>query len=361
MTDDDRDLIRLTAALKRCEPAPDPAAREAAMARALAEFDRVNAQRKGGAPAGGLLGLWNSLTAPAALAGVASIAALGLGVVLVGQNTLAPPQVAAPPQAEMTQAAPPPAPEASYPTANATQLSEERAAEPPVAEEAAPLQDTATLAAPAGGQDAAAPTAFGAAPAPEPVTPAPQAALVPQARDRLVAPKAEAEADVTTAGLFGDSPTDLDTVLDALAEGLPDIGAGALRAASTPAPWDESALVVVVARPKAALPAALLTDGGGSHTAMLTSSDDALDRAVAVFVVPRAALTLRTAPTAPALAVTSADMPMAASLAGAEMLARGDGSLGDWGWDDALALAEQAAPSAARDLLVAALRARTPL
>ncbi|MCU0910709.1 MAG: von Willebrand factor type A domain-containing protein [Rhodobacteraceae bacterium] len=101
MTDD---LDRLKAALKAAEPAPDPARKAEALARAMAEFDRVqgmadvrrpmSSRPEGAGFWTGVTAMFSKLTSRAALAGTASVAVVGLGVILIapyGQRPDAPP------------------------------------------------------------------------------------------------------------------------------------------------------------------------------------------------------------------------------------------------------------------------------
>jgi len=95
---DDRDLDRLKAALIRTEPAPDPARKADALARAMAEFDRVQKSAQGSAdrprqmsdrPDGagiwtGAAAMFSKFTTRAMLAGTASVAVVGVGILVVG-------------------------------------------------------------------------------------------------------------------------------------------------------------------------------------------------------------------------------------------------------------------------------------
>ncbi len=99
---DDPDLDRLKAALRAAEPAPEPARKADALARAMAEFERVQgsaeaARPMSGRPEGGA-GFWTgvramfaTLTSRGALAATASVAAIAFGLVVVLPNSPLPP------------------------------------------------------------------------------------------------------------------------------------------------------------------------------------------------------------------------------------------------------------------------------
>jgi Ca-activated chloride channel family protein len=97
------DLEKLKAAMRRAEPAPDPARKAEALSRAMAEFERVQgsaerARRREDRPekrAGFLRGasaMFSRLTSRAALAGTASVAVIALGIVLIGPDLMTPPE-----------------------------------------------------------------------------------------------------------------------------------------------------------------------------------------------------------------------------------------------------------------------------
>lgn len=125
MTDD---LDRLKAALKAAEPVADPDRKADALARALAEFDRVQGSAATERPMSSRphgAGIWTGVTAMlsklssrAALAGTASIAVVGLGVILIapyGQGPDVPPALKIDEAA--TSPATPPAPPQETPVA----------------------------------------------------------------------------------------------------------------------------------------------------------------------------------------------------------------------------------------------------
>ncbi len=96
---DKGDLDKLKAALHGATPQPDPAAKADAMARAMAEFDRVqgsaDAVRQMSDRSDNGAGFWtgartmfNRLTTRAALAGTASIAVIGVGLVVINPDLI---------------------------------------------------------------------------------------------------------------------------------------------------------------------------------------------------------------------------------------------------------------------------------
>jgi Ca-activated chloride channel homolog len=102
---EERDLDRLKQALAQAAPTPDPARRAGAVARAMAEYDRVQgtqaaARRNSVRPerAGswtGVRAMLSHLTSRAGLAGGASLAVIALGLVLLGPQ-MSPPRGPAP-------------------------------------------------------------------------------------------------------------------------------------------------------------------------------------------------------------------------------------------------------------------------
>ena len=95
------DLEKLKAALKAAEPAPDPARKAEALARAMAEFERVQGSAAASRPMsdrpGKGAGFWtgaaamiSNLTTRATLAGTASIAVIALGLAVIGANLRVP-------------------------------------------------------------------------------------------------------------------------------------------------------------------------------------------------------------------------------------------------------------------------------
>lgn len=144
MSERDDDLDRLAVALRQGTPAPSPAARAAAMAGAMAAFDRAHPAQglargprpsqdrpRGAGFLTGVIAMLNALTARQALAATTSIAALCIGVLMIqpvldggaprpGLSDRAavppappvapPPAVALPPSSAPLAAAPQPAP-----------------------------------------------------------------------------------------------------------------------------------------------------------------------------------------------------------------------------------------------------------
>jgi Ca-activated chloride channel family protein len=143
------ELERLKAALKAAEPAPDPGRRAEALARAMAEFERVQGSAATARPmsdrpearAGlrtGARAMIDRLTSRAALAGTASLAVIALAIAVIGPDLMPPRPVTAP------QPAPAPA---TLQTPGADAAPEAAPApEPPATTAAGPLAGTATTA-----------------------------------------------------------------------------------------------------------------------------------------------------------------------------------------------------------------------
>jgi Ca-activated chloride channel family protein len=144
-TEDDDDLDRLARALRAAPPPPDPAARQAALALAMENFDRAQGSAPGLRPnsdraqgAGFLNGvktMLNRLAARPALAATTSVAALMLGVVIVLPVLQSPAPTGGPVLTELPPPAPPaPAPHAANHTAVADSATDGATASRPEAE-----------------------------------------------------------------------------------------------------------------------------------------------------------------------------------------------------------------------------------
>jgi Ca-activated chloride channel family protein len=143
------DLEKLKAALKAAEPAPDQGRKVEALARAMAEFERVQGSAERSRPMsdrpGKGAGFWtgaaamiSKLTTRAALAGTASVAVIALGIVVIGPELRVPtgPRI----EPETVTA---PMPPAAIPEATAPVLGGESAPPPEAARRAPALADQA--------------------------------------------------------------------------------------------------------------------------------------------------------------------------------------------------------------------------
>ena len=168
------DLDRLRDALRQGAPAPDPAARAAALARAMESFDshqdlrrglrsRQDRQRKAGLLSG-VRGMFDRLTSRAALAATSSLAVVAVGAFLVTRDQAPAPVVVSEPEPAAVTGSPAVAPEA--PQADAAPMARQAAPEAPAAPMAEPSVSVAGSAAvaPAAPQADAAPMARQAAP-----------------------------------------------------------------------------------------------------------------------------------------------------------------------------------------------------
>lgn len=146
--EDDDDLDRLARALRAAPPPPDPAARQAALARAMENFDRAqgsarplrpNSDRAQGAGLlNGVKTMLNRLTSRPALAATTSVAALMLGVVIVLPVLQDTPRPGLPTGPVQTELPPAPAPAVQAPDTGLTASAPEVVAPPPP-----PLADAA--------------------------------------------------------------------------------------------------------------------------------------------------------------------------------------------------------------------------
>ncbi|MDH3263891.1 MAG: von Willebrand factor type A domain-containing protein [Paracoccaceae bacterium] len=129
------ELEKLKAALKATEPAPDEGRKAEALARAMAEFERVQGSaagarrmsdrpRKGAGFWTGATAMISRLTTRATLAGTASVAVIAVGIAVIGPNLRVPsgPRL----EREVTTAPPPPA---SITEAPAPVVGEDRASD----------------------------------------------------------------------------------------------------------------------------------------------------------------------------------------------------------------------------------------